>query len=178
MLGKGDFQWQEPKEYDGGKPGGPGSTWWDPFSPQALVYSPNGCCFHVRLDGGQARPWILYNQGQLFGENILQHERDHVRLHFRPAYNDYKLAAGALGAPCMGKGRAMCLKSVIESELSAEYQARTFRDGAAYDWTDYGANNPDPAVQQQAQDNMESTERDYQQAKKATEAAIAACPSE
>ena len=176
VLGKKDFVWVDPpEEVDLGKPGGPGFAFFRPFAPEAEVYSGNGCCFAVRLSGGTARVRIEYNQGEIFGENILEHERYHVTHHFRPAYSDYKSAAAALGAPCMTKGRAMCIKAVILSELSAEYQKRVDRDGAAYDYLDYGWQDPS---QQDAWQRMQETEEDYQNAVSATGAAAAACPSE
>jgi RHS repeat-associated protein len=174
VLGLGEFVMTETALHDGHQPNVGGFTVWDRFAPEAQVFSSDGCCFHVRLNGGTARPWILYNEGTLFEENILEHELYHVGHHLRPAYNDYKVAAAALGAPCMNKGRAMCVKAVLESELAGEYEARTYRDGAAYDYLAYGWR--DPSLQD-AWSRMLRTEAEYEQAHNATAAALAACNS-
>jgi hypothetical protein len=177
LLGQQGFEWQYPQMIPGGHTNSPGYTDWKHFGPEAQVYSPNGCCFGVSLIGGYARALVFWNPGTIFGFNILEHETYHVDHHFRPAYEDYKANASTLGHPCMTKPRAMCLKAVIGRELSHEYEERAGRDGAAYDWAEYGANNIDPEVRQDSYDRMASTQAAYEAAQHATAAAIAACPS-
>jgi hypothetical protein len=72
----------------------------------------------------------------------------------------------------MSKGRTVCLAAVIQAQLSAEYQARTYRDGAAYDYLDYGWR-----AGQDAWYRMQQTEEEYQQAQEATASALASCPA-
>ena len=135
----------------------------------------SGCCCGVRLSGGGIGTWGIINEGTKYGENIAEHEWYHVNHHFKPAYEDYKSAAASLGAPCKTKGLAMCLKNVIVSELIAEYKARAVRDGVQYDWDDYGRDKADPETRAERQAALSEAIKQYQDAKAATAAAVAAC---
>jgi RHS repeat-associated protein len=177
VLGEADFVWDAPpKEKDGKMPGRPGFVDWDPFAPEAEVYSTGGCCFHVRLSGGHARAFVFYNQGELWGNNIRAHEFYHVTEHMKPAYTDYKTAANNLGTPCMRRRRAECIRAVILDKLKEEYKTRSYRDGTKYDWYSYGS-GADLETQADSWKRMTISAEQYAAAKAATTAAIAACPA-
>jgi len=170
-----EFIWEEPTEENGGKPGSGGMTDWDHFEPTTEVYSMDGCCFGVQLSGGSAQALVVYNDGEWNGKNILLHERVHVLSHMRPAYEGFKSAAAGLDAPCMSKGRAVCLQSVIEGPLKDEYVALSYRDGSEYDWVTYGQAATDPLLQEAVRERMARLAAAYTQAQAATVTALAAC---
>jgi hypothetical protein len=179
VLGLDDFLWMEPNEVlpPGALPDRGGWTDWEEFDPEAMVFSRDGCCFGVRLSGGQARAIVVYVPGEFMGYNILEHERLHVTHHLRPAYDQYKAAAGSLGLPCMSKGRAVCLQGAIEKELRDEYVALGFRDGSEYDLMLYGR-IAEPDLQQQTRQRVARLAAAYATAQAATATALAACPPE
>jgi hypothetical protein len=82
---------------------------------------------------------ITYAPGTVFGIDVLTHEREHVRLQMKPAYEDYKMAAFLIGLPCLTEPQANCIKNVIESDLALEFKARSALEGAEYDWDTYEA---------------------------------------
>lgn len=175
---RGGFLWDGSEERDGGKPGTGGFTEWAPFAPEARVYTlTRGRCFHVRLSGGRAGIFILYNQGKRWGENILAHERYHVTAHLEPAYTDYRSAAAALGRPCLSKPRAECIRALILGQLKQEYVARSYKDATRYDWDTYGR-EADPETRRDSWRRMMTWARRYAAARRATAAAIAACAAE
>jgi len=137
-LAQGDFRWREPNEVP--KDGPPqGVTIWAWFNPQATIKKDSqGCCHSVHLSGGYAMAQITYAPGTSFGIDVLTHERDHVRLQMKPAYEDYKKAAYQIGRPCLTVPQANCIKNVIEGELALEYKARSRFEGEEYDWNTYG----------------------------------------
>jgi hypothetical protein len=168
---RGEFLWAGSEERDGGKPGTGGFTEWAVFAPEARVYTlTRGKCFHVRLSEGHARLFILYNQGEKWGENILAHERYHVTAHMEPAYRDYRSAATALGWPCMSKLRAERIRAVILGQLRQEYVARSYREGTRYDWDTYGK-HADPETRRDSWCRMMTWARRYAAARRATAAA-------
>lgn len=172
------FVWDGSEEHDGGKPGTGGFTEWAPFAPEASVYTlTRGRCFHVRLSGGHARVFILYNQGERWDENILAHERFHLAEHMEPAYSDYRSAAAALGWPCMSQPRAEGIRAVILGPLRHQYVARSYKDGTRYDWDTYGR-DADHETRRDSWQRMMTWARRYAAACRATAAAIAACPAD
>lgn len=168
----GDFVWDQPEERDGGKPGAGGFTEWAPFAPQVEVYTrTRGRCFHVRLSGGHASVFVLYNLGERWGEDILAHERFHVATHMRPAYDGFRQAALALGRPCMIRDKAEYIAAVILNQLKEEYVARSYRDATQYDWSVYG-NRADPECRQDCWSRLTTWADRYAAARAATAAAL------
>jgi len=178
VLALDDFLWEEPNEVlpPDARPGIGGFADWEEFAPEALAYSPDGCCFGVRLSGGRARAVVVYTPGEFMGHNILEHERYHVTHHLRPAYDQYRAAATSLGLPCMSKGRAVCLQNVIEKELRDEYVALSYRDGSEYDLMLYGY-IAGTDLQEQVRQRAARLAAAYAAAEAAAAAATAACPS-
>ena len=105
---------------------------------------------------------------------MFEHETYHVEHHLKPAFNDYKAAAAQLGAPCLTKGNALCLKGVILNELKRYYIERAYRDGAVWDWQDYGP-YLNPEGQANAKERMRENIDDYNEAQAALSAALATC---
>lgn len=169
---RGAFLWLHPEERDGGKPGTGGFSEWAAFAPRATVYTLNhGRCFHVRLSGGHARAFVLYNQGRTWVGNILAHERHHVLAHLAPAYRDYQAAAAALGRPCMTRQQAQRIRALILHELKHEFVARSYRDGTRSDWQTYGR-FADPDARRDSWRRMMTSARQYAAAHRATQAAV------
>jgi hypothetical protein len=179
VLGLDDFLWIEPNEVQPphAVPDRGGWTDWEEFAPEALAYSPDGCCFGVRLSGGRARAVVVYGPGEFLGHNVLEHERFHVTQHLRPAYDQFKATASGLGRPCMSKARAVCLSTVIVRELRDEYVALSFRDGVEYDLALYG-HIAEPILQEQVRVRVARLTAAYAAAQAATATSIAACPVE
>jgi RHS repeat-associated protein len=168
-LALGQFRWVEP--YEVPKEGPPrGITQWSRFSPQTKILE-GGCCYTVQLSGGYAQAQITYSPGTLFGHDVLTHERAHVRLHLKPAYDDYKSAAEALGRQCRSARGARCIKNVIEDELVREYKARSLFEGMTWDWGEYGESQNDEALRLA----IEKARVDYSNAQAATRQAIDSC---
>lgn len=175
-YGESDLVWLRSAFVVGHKANSGGVTMWYGGAPDAKVYCRwSGCCCGVRLCGGGIGTWGIINEGTTYGKSIVDHEWYHVNYHFKPAYEDYKSAAGSLGAPCITKGRAMCLKPVILSECIFESKARAVRAGVQYDWDDCGRDKADPETRAERQAALSEAIRQYGDAKAATAAAVAAC---
>jgi RHS repeat-associated protein len=174
-FGMGDFEWEEPDVYPHplDEKGPRGISDWVRFRPEATVESIDGCCYGVRLSGGSAKTYIVYIPGSIFGQDVLAHELNHVRLNFKPAYTDYKARASDLGRPCMSKVRAMCIRDVIVNELAKEYNTRAFLDGYNSDWNGYGGYLQDSSPLWEL---IQTTWNLYWNQNAATANALAACP--
>ncbi len=114
---------------------------------------------------------ITYSPGMLFGYDVLTHEHDHIKLHMKPAYEDYKIQAEVLGEGGMSKPRANCIKKVMENELRFELVARSYFYGLLWDWDKYGKSQNDQLLWRM----LQKAKSDYASAKAATLEAITSC---
>ncbi len=123
-----------------------GVTTWRTFAPAAYAYRAIATCpcplFKVNIPGDvQVAYWWVKGD-----EVAKQHELTHVTQHFKPAFDSFKENAEAKAFTCMNQGKANCIASVINNEMSTAYKWQAVAVASEWDCEVYGGGHGSGSV--------------------------------
>ena len=106
--------------------------------PQADAYTPaRGCkCgeYKVNVRGkGQVYSWSVAGDPE-----VAKHEKTHIEVHCRRAFDSFKETADWNAGKCMTKARAECVAEVIKREMVEAYELQSKATGKEWDCKEYG----------------------------------------
>ncbi len=106
--------------------------------PQTNIYNPaHGCkCdeYKVNVRGkGQVYSWSVAGDAE-----TKRHEKTHIDVHCRRAFDSFRETADFNAGKCMSKGKAACVAAVITKEMVKAYELQSRATGKEWDCTQYG----------------------------------------